>query len=280
VERLYKQLDMVSTPWIHFEEMGKKFNKSIREEGSAREKAYQHIQEKILTGEWPGGAPVSELALAKEMGLSRTPIREAVRQLAGEGFLEDLANGGMAVAQLRRADIAELYELREAIEVYAVGKAASIGLRSSDIVRLEGFLGECEDLRELLEQRGQSCLDPMQMQRFIHADLGFHTLLLHTAANRRMLKLVTETRLLIRIFSIQREGHSAGQLRQIHEQHRAVLRAVMDARGDDAKAILSAHIRMNGEERMEAYDEWEREHSLQRAAPQFNMARLSVGALD
>src|SRR4051794_18424985 len=112
----------------------------MRDEGSAREKAYSHIQRKILSGEWAGGSPVSELALSKEMGLSRTPIREAVRQLAGEGFLEQVAGRGIAVAQIRRSDIAELYELREAIEVFAVGKTARVGLSGSDVRRLEGFL--------------------------------------------------------------------------------------------------------------------------------------------
>src|SRR5215207_5835294 len=126
-----------------------------RDEASAREKAYSLIQRKILSGEWSGGTAVSELALSKEMGLSRTPIREAVRQLAGEGFLEEVSGRGMAVARIRRSDIAELYELREAIEVFAVGKAARIGLSNSDVRRLEGFLADCEKLRETLESNGR-----------------------------------------------------------------------------------------------------------------------------
>jgi DNA-binding GntR family transcriptional regulator len=79
-----------------------------------------------------------------------------------------------------------------------------------------------------------------------------------------MLNLVSETRLLIQIFSIRRAGHSGEQLRQIHEQHLAILNAVVAGRGDEAKAILADHIRMSGQERMDAYDEWDREHSLGR----------------
>ena len=56
------------------------------------------------------------------------------------------------------------------------------------------------------------------MSRFIQADLAFHTLLVHAATNQRMPKLMAETRLLIRIFSIRRHRHSASQLLAIHEQ--------------------------------------------------------------
>lgn len=232
------------------------------QESSARQRAYEFIQDKILSGHWPGGTIVSELALSREMGSSRTPIREAVRQLAGEGFLEQAPNRTMAVAKLTRADIADIYELREALEVYAVGKTASSSLATPVIERLRGFLSECESLRLGLDKSRRSRLSQEQMSRFIQADLGFHTLLLHAAANQRMLKVVSETRLLIRIFSIRRDGHSAIQLRAIHDQHEAILSAVQGKRAGEAKALLGAHIRASCQERMEAYDHWERERAL------------------
>ncbi len=231
-------------------------------ESSARQRAYEYIQGKILSGEWAGGTVVSELALAREMAISRSPIREAVRQLAGEGLLEQAPNRVMAVASLTRADIADLYELREAIEVYGVGKASRFALTDAHLARLHGFLNDSETLLKDLESSGRERLDAEQMKRFIQADLGFHTLLLHTAANRRMLKLISETRLLIRIFSIKREGHSAEQLRVINRQHTAILEAVVGGRGDDAKSLLAEHIRVSGQERMGAYDHWERERAL------------------
>ncbi len=231
-------------------------------ECSARQRAYEFIQGKIQSGDWPGGTVVSELALSRELGSSRTPVREAVRQLAGEGFLEQAPNRTMAVARLTRADIAEIYELREAIEVYAVGKAARFTLGPAVVERLRSFLQQSDNLRSELEKSGQPRLNDEQMSRFIQADLGFHTLLLHAAANHRMLKLVSETRLLIRIFSIRRDGHSAAQLRAIQQQHEAILNAVENGRGEEAKAILAEHISASGLERMEAYDHWERERAL------------------
>ena len=89
---------------------------------SIRERAYLHIQQLLLSGKLEAGSSVSEQLLARDLGSSRTPIREAMNQLAAEGLLEQSPNGGMIVAQLGREDIIELYELREALEVYAVGK--------------------------------------------------------------------------------------------------------------------------------------------------------------
>src|SRR5262249_11400151 len=84
---------------------------------SSRERAYLYIQRKIGSGELPGGGAVSELALAKEIGISRTPIRESIGQLIAEGLLEQSPNRGVVVVQMRRSDIVDLYELREALEV-------------------------------------------------------------------------------------------------------------------------------------------------------------------
>ena len=96
---------------------------------SVRERAYQHIKKLVSDGVLGPGAGVSELVLAKELGSSRTPIREAMKQLDAEGLLEQNQNGGMVVAQLERGDIIELYELREALENYSVGRVASFPLR-------------------------------------------------------------------------------------------------------------------------------------------------------
>src|ERR1700712_3847581 len=89
-----------------------------------REKAYQYIQSRIADGDLPSGSAISELLLAKELGSSRTPVREALGQLVSEGLLEQTPNRGTIVVRLSREDIVDLYELREALEVYVVAKVA------------------------------------------------------------------------------------------------------------------------------------------------------------
>ncbi|MGA2145807.1 MAG: GntR family transcriptional regulator [Bryobacteraceae bacterium] len=236
---------------------------------SMRSKAYLHIQRKIATGELAAGGALSELALAKELGSSRTPIREAIGQLVAEGFLEQTPNRGAVVIQLSRQDIVELYELREALEVYAVGKAAREPLRAWELERLQSLADEILVLQAELEKSGADALDPRQMHRFMICDLGFHTLLMRMAGNARILKVVNETRLLIRIFAIRRTGHRAVELDQIHRHHREILDAVAGRQPERAMQLISDHIQISRRERLDAFDHWDDENSLRRTAPEF-----------
>ena len=234
-----------------------------------RDRAYVYIQRKIARGDLAAGTSISELALAKELGSSRTPIREAVRQLVAEGLLEHTPNRGAVVVQLARQDIIDLYELREALEVYAVGKVARIGIRPTDVQRLRGLANEINQLRGELIAGGASELNDEQMHRFVGSDLGFHTLLMRAAANVRIQKVVNETRLLIRVFSIHRRGHTLEELDRIHQSHGEVLDAVESHQPERAMACLANHIQGSQRERLDDYDHWEREASLRNSLPVF-----------
>ena len=240
-----------------------------RPDRSVRERAYLLIQQKIARGELPPGSAVSEIPLAQELGSSRTPIREALGQLVAEGLLEQTPNRGTVVVQLGRQDIIDLYELREALEVYAVGKVAARANTPQDMQRLQGFADQILALRDELRQLKRDKLDASQMNRFIACDLGFHTLLLRIASNARILKVVNETRLLIRIFAIHREGHDVPALTKIHGQHREILEAVGAKDSARAMAVMSNHIRESQSERLSEYDEWEHESSLRESLPAF-----------
>ncbi len=225
-------------------------------------KAYQLIQHKITTGQLRAGTLLSELALARELGSSRTPIREAAGQLLAEGLLELSPGGGLVVTQLTRQAIVDLYELREALEVFAVGRAARDGVRDADKERLEGLLDETQVLLKELKTSGSPELNAEQMKRFSVADLGFHALLIRLAANARILKVVNDTRLMMRIFAIQRSGHRKGELERIHKHHRAILNAVLKRDPEGARRLLAEHIQASANERLEEFDRWERENHL------------------
>jgi DNA-binding GntR family transcriptional regulator len=251
--------------------MGRKKISSNRSSDSSPgpQRAYLHIQRKISEGHLRAGEAISEVSLAKELGISRTPVREALGQLAAEGILERSPNRKAVVVELKRQDIVELYELREALEVYAVGKAARQPARPSDVDRLQGLLDATEGLKKELGRSGNAVLDHEQMQRFVAYDLGFHTLLIRTAANTRISKLVNETRLLIRIFAMRRQGHSGPMLEQINRQHRDVLRAVVNREPELVMRLISEHIQNSLRERLEDYDRWEFEASLRQNVPFF-----------
>lgn len=225
-------------------------------------KAYQLIQQKIATGELRAGSLLSELALARELGSSRTPIREAAGQLLAEGLLELSPGGGLIVTQITRQAIVDLYELREALEVFAVGRAAQNGVRPADKERLESLLAETQVLIKELKTSGSTELNADQMKRFSVSDLGFHSLLIRIASNARILKVVNDTRLMMRIFAIQRSGHRRDELERIQRHHRAILQAVLQCNPEEAKRLLAEHIQASASERLDQFDRWERENHL------------------
>lgn len=236
-------------------------------ESSTRERAYEYIQRKIMEGELPAGSPVSDLAIARECGISRTPVREAISQLASEGFLQQTPNRGAIVMQFRRADILYLFELREALEVYAIRKAAGRVLNKGDEERLKEVIDAPLQLIEDLRASGRKSLDAVQMRRLLSADMAFHTLLLHAAGNPRILKVVKDARLLMRIFNFPHAGHTIEELRAIWRQHTRILNAVANGLPEEAAIALSEHIQTSMHERLNAFDEHERERSLSSLMP-------------
>ncbi len=236
---------------------------------SIREQAYLHIQKLLLSGKLEAGSSVSEQKLAKELGSSRTPVREAMNQLTAEGLLEQSPNGGMIVAQLGREDIIELYELREALEVYAVGKIARSSLRPIDRDRLQSLVDEISVFPKELEKSSKDSLDEAQMHRLLACDLGFHALLMSLAFNSRMQKSVNETRLLIGVFAIRRAGHDREALAKIQNYHQNILDAIVKQDKEAAMRELAEHIQESQRERVNEYDQWRRETAMRQSMPAF-----------
>lgn len=235
--------------------------------GSVRERAYLYIQQQIALGHLAAGAGISELQLAAELGSSRTPIREAMNKLAAEGLLEQNPGGGMTVAQLQREHIIELYELREALELYAVTKAVREPMHASERDRIQKTIDQIGDLEAELVRSGSELLDHDHMQQFIAADLGFHALLVSLAHNSRLQKTISETRLLISVFSIKRRGHDAGTLRSIQAYHQTILDAVLNQDAEAVRKALTEHLQASQKERLLEYDQSRREASLRLHVP-------------
>jgi DNA-binding GntR family transcriptional regulator len=227
-----------------------------------REVAYHHIQRKISTRALRAGEPVSDVTIAKELGISRTPAREAIRQLVSEGLLESVPNRGVVVVTLGRGDIRELFEIREALE----------GLAARTVARRVPTEAEGRDLRSVaaslgglikeLETSRKAALDEKQMERFEVADLAFHTYILKLAGNQRNLKTLAAIRLLIRIFAARRGGHTVAALKQIQRDHQDLIQALVQGDTQAAMECVQRHIAKSQKSRLEEFDQREREASL------------------
>ena len=226
---------------------------------SARERAYLYIQHKIAARELPAGAPISEVALAAELGISRTPVHEAIRQLLGEGLMEEDSNGSTVVVRLSKQDFVELYELRSVLETHAVSKIARHKLSDKDIERLEAMTGEIKALRSELVKSGKKTLTDAQMRRFEKADISFHTFLMSIAENAAALRIFNKVRYLVRAFAARHAGHNTEALTRVHTEHLEMIRALAEGNGERAMKTIMQHVQTSQRERLQEYSYWERE---------------------
>jgi DNA-binding GntR family transcriptional regulator len=226
---------------------------------SARERAYVYIQQKIAARDLSAGKAISEVALAAELGISRTPVHEAIRQLLGEGLMEEDSNGSTVVVRLSRQDFVELYELRSVLEAHAVSKIAKRKMSDKDIERLQTLTGEIKTLRSELVKSREKVLNDAQMRRFEIADISFHTFLMSNAENAAALKIFNKVRYLIRAFAARHAGHTAEALTRIHTEHLDMIHALADGDVEKAMRVITQHIQTSQRERLIEYSYWERE---------------------
>lgn len=218
-----------------------------------RQQAYQHIQRKIIAGEMSPGHVLSENELAREIGISRTPVREAILRLENEGVLQQVPRFGTIVRLLQRRDLVELYELREALEPFAVAQAAG-RLTTADCSLLRSLCEEVRLIARQLEAQRDAVADAALMRRLLSADLGYHMVLIRAAGNTRLMKIVADSRLLTRIFATPRQQHDRHVLRQTYRCHRRILAAVVCGDGDEARRLMADHIRDSMRQALDHYD--------------------------
>src|SRR3954447_841086 len=131
---------------------------------SLREQAYTAIKAQILDSHYTPGSMVSETQLADDLNISRTPIREALRQLAINGLVEILPKRGIMISRLTLQDVLEVYQLREQLECFAT-RLASLRIAAADAAGFRtdhdralsslgrGRLREAYDYSVLMHQR-------------------------------------------------------------------------------------------------------------------------------
>ncbi len=194
------------------------------------EEAYQQIKGFILRSEiYPRQKIIIE-DLSKQMGISRTPIREAMSRLVKEGYVNQILNRGFFVKEITVEEVEELYGAREALEPYLAEEAAGRAT-PAQIQQLDGLLKEYGEFVERRPIRGRRLLD-----------LGFHTKVAEIAGNSYLQRVLGE------VFEriVLKQKIAVGQLdrgRDAFLQHRAILAAIRDGKPKDARREALYHVR-------------------------------------
>ncbi len=194
-----------------------------------REIVFETLREAIISGKLEPGERLMEIQMAEEMGVSRTPVREAIRKLELEGFVVMIPRKGAYVAGISLKDITDVFEVRAALEALAAGLAAE-RITDAEIERLE------RSLVAYSEQTNQQNIDGI-----VETDTDFHDLLYKASRNERLLMIITHLREVIqrvRTVSLSQPGRSKDAV----EEHREIVDAIADRNVELAQTLAREHI--------------------------------------
>jgi DNA-binding GntR family transcriptional regulator len=188
---------------------------------------YDELRAEISSGALPAGAPVREVALATRFGVSRTPVREALRRLQHDLLLEPGARG-LQVRAIDPQEVVQVYDVRTLLEAEAARLAAS-ARGVADLVRLEGLLA-----------RDRALLDPDDETR-VATNTEFHEAVWHAAHNPVLQDLLQ--RLTVHLV---RTPHSTlsvgGRWEEALDEHAALVRAIAAGDGERAARVAADHM--------------------------------------
>lgn len=214
---------------------------------------YQRVRAAILDGDLAPGAVMSQVALAEELGISRTPLREALRMLQSEGLVDGQPNRRVRVAAMTAADLEALCIIRVTLEAEALRLSVPL-MTSHEIARLEGYMAEMAHYAEEKDYR-----------RWTEPHHRFHRMLTDGAGER------------VNFFLAQMFDH-AERYRRLHigyapsawatAQHRDILDACKAQKRELAGALLAQHLGRTGFEVCEMLD------------PEYQPSKLATAVLD
>lgn len=206
------------------------FNGFIDKTRSPVQQAYDYILQSILSGELTPGMRVPAETVAEALGVSRMPVRDALRRLEGDGAVMIFTNRGASVAQFSRDEVIQLIEMRAALE----GLAARLALPNIS-------KNEIDELGQLKLRMEKSSGDLVRWM-FYHDD--FHNYL--TALSRRQLLMQQTERMRVMLRPYYRQYYArTHELEIVGLEHRKIIDAVRKADPDNVESIVRAHALKN-----------------------------------
>jgi DNA-binding GntR family transcriptional regulator len=197
---------------------------------SLREQARKVIRGQIITGQMQADQLYSVPRLATELGVSATPVREALLDLAREGLLEPVRNRGFRVVALSRSELKDIYAIRTMLEVPSIAEIARAGLAPVQL----------EQLRELADVTKRAA-DAGNLIEFLEADRAFHVGLIATLGNKPLADLVETLRDRVRLHGFK-AGNSGEYIAQSASEHFQLLDFLAKRDEANAVALMQRHL--------------------------------------
>ncbi len=192
-----------------------------------KQKAYEYLYNAIVTNKLPPGVAIAEQEISNVLGISRTPVREALKQLEAEGLVRHVPLRGTFVEEITTQDLEEIFALRETLEVLALKTAIT------EITNEE--LYEIEILLRSLEYDSSN-------EKFYDSDRRLHDLIVKHGGNRRLAQILNNLN-----SQMERLRHIAAmkphRLEQSKKEHLAIVAALKKRDLEEAERLLRQHLR-------------------------------------
>ena len=199
-----------------------------------------NLRERILAGEFAPGSRMHQVQLSQMLGISRTPIREALGQLAHQGLLTHEPNRGYAVRAFSVAEIRAVFEVRARLEALASGLCARVGLAPAVISRLRSCLDRGDAIL------AKAVLDPADLAPYRAMNVEFHETILNTSGNPFIGDFVRQCHNVPlasdRVFVWEDHGIIA----RSHDDHHRILHAIETRDSERAEALMREHVQFAG----------------------------------
>ena len=199
---------------------------------TAADRVYHIIKQRILNGGYAAGSYVREAAIGEELDYSRTPIREALRRLESDGWVEAIPHHGARVVGWTQHDVEEVFELRVLLEPQVVRRAAK-RIGEAELIVLWNFADQME---KLCQQDDERAIDEIAV-----LNNQFHAELVTTADSPRLQRLL-ETIVQVPVSRRSFHHYTREELLCSMQHHREIIRALQHRDGEWAAAIMRAHI--------------------------------------
>lgn len=204
-------------------------------EGSGRSTVLDRLRQLILVGEYSPGERLVEERVAARLGVSRTPVRQALAMLEAEGLVEMTANKGAVVPSFSAEEVWDVYDLRAVLEGHAARRAAG-GIREDELARLRDLAGEMEGVSPELSSDREA-----EVRRLVTCNQEFHGTIVRASRNTRLEKLVGRTVQVPLVFKAFFWYGPEDRAISNH-YHRQIVRALAARDEERAEIIMREHV--------------------------------------
>lgn len=212
-----------------------KFNINTNEYLPLRDVVFNTLRDAILTGKLVPGERLMENQLADKLGVSRTPVREALRMLELENLVELVPRKGAQVLDMSEKDIINILEVRSALE----GLATSLACKKMTK----------DDLQQLknMEVDFEKAVAENDVERFVDIDEDFHDLIFAATENDKLISIFRNLRIQLYRYRMAQAKNNDTSMSTIVAHHRSIIRAIENHDSEEGASVAQGHIKYQTE---------------------------------